>query len=178
MKLKFVANGISILRILISLSLLFVDLFSWGFVLIYLLCGISDILDGYIARRTKTQSIFGAKLDTAADIIMFAVIMYIFIPVITLSNTLIIWLLIILSIRIISIIIVYFKYKMFAILHTFSNKITGLLLFFIPIVIGSALENFIIYFVCIIASVSAIEELVINILSKKMEVNIKNIFRV
>ena len=178
MKLKFVANGISILRILISLSLLFVDLFSWGFVLIYLLCGISDILDGYIARRTKTQSIFGAKLDTAADIIMFAVIMYIFIPVITLSNTLIIWLLIILSIRIISIIIVYFKYKMFAILHTFSNKITGLLLFFIPIVIGSTLENFIIYFVCIIASVSAIEELVINILSKKMEVNIKNIFRV
>jgi len=175
-KLKFVANGVSILRVLFSLSLLFVDLFSWGFVLIYLLCGFSDILDGYIARRTKTQSIFGAKLDTAADIIMFSVILYIFIPIIKLSNTLIIWLLTVLLIRIISIIIVYIKYKMFAILHTYSNKITGILMFFIPIVIGSVLEKSIIYFVCVIAIVSAIEELVINSISKKMEVNIKSIF--
>lgn len=158
--------------------MLLIDLFSWKFVSIYLLCGISDILDGYIARRTKTQSIFGAKLDTVADIIVFIVIMYVFIPVITFSNTLIIWLLIILAIRITSIIIVYFKYKMFAILHTFSNKVTGLLLFFVPVVIGSALENEIMYLVCIIASISAIEELLINIISKKMEVDIKNIFRV
>ena len=161
-----------------SLSLLFVDLLSGVFVLLYLLCGISDILDGTIARRTKTQSILGAKLDTAADLIMFVVILYLFIPVITLSNTLMIWLFAIFTIRIVSIIIVYFKYKMFVILHTYSNKITGLLLFFIPIVIGSVVENAIIYFVCVIASVSAIEELAIHILSKKMEVNIKNIFEV
>jgi CDP-diacylglycerol--glycerol-3-phosphate 3-phosphatidyltransferase len=92
------------------------------------------------------------------------------------SSNLVIWLLAIVSIRIVSIIIVYFKYKMFAILHTFSNKITGLLLFVIPIVIGSSLEKSIIYFVVVIASVSAIEELGINILSNKIEVNIKNIF--
>ena len=63
-------------------------------------------------------------------------------------------------------------------LHTLSNKVTGILVFFIPIGIGSPLENFIIYFVCAIASISALEELVINILSKKMEVNTKSIFRV
>jgi len=107
---------------------------------------------------------------------MFAVILYIFIPVITLSNRIIIWLFTILLIRIISIIIVYFKYKVFAMLHTYSNKITGLLLFFVPIAIGSPLEIPIIYFVCFIASVSAIEELLINILSKSMELDIKSIF--
>lgn len=176
MTFKFVPNVISILRILFSLSLLFIDLFSWEFVFIYLLCGMSDVLDGYIARRAKSQSIFGAKLDTTADIVMFAVILYIFIPVITLSNRIIIWLFTILLIRIISIIIVYFKYKIFAMLHTYSNKITGLLLFFVPIVIGSSLEIPIIYFVCFIASVSAVEELAINILSKSMELNIKSIF--
>lgn len=176
MKFKFVPNVISILRIAFSLSLLFIDLFSWKFVFIYLLCGMSDALDGYIARRTKTQSIFGAKLDTTADIVMFAVILYIFIPVITLSNRITIWLLTILLIRIISIIIVYLKYKVFAMLHTYSNKITGLLLFFVPIAIGSSLEISIIYFVCFIASVSAVEELAINILSKSMELDIKSIF--
>lgn len=172
------ANGISILRIIFSLSLVFVDLFTWEFILLYLLCGASDILDGYIARKTKTESIFGAKLDTIADIIMFAVILYIFIPVITLSNTLIIWLLIIVSIRILSIIVIFFKYKKFAMLHTLSNKVTGILVFFVPIGIGSLFESAIIYFVCGIASVSALEELAINILSKKMEVNTKSILRV
>ena len=172
------ANGISILRIIFSLSLIFVDLFTWEFVLLYLLCGASDILDGYIARKTKTESIFGARLDTIADIIMFAVILYIFIPVISLSNTLIIWLLIIVSIRILSIIVIFFKYKKFAMLHTLSNKVTGILVFFLPIGIGFPLENFFIYFVCAIASISALEELVINILSKKMEVNTKSIYRV
>ena len=164
--------------IIFSLSLIFVDLFTWKFVLLYLLCGASDILDGYIARKTKTESIFGAKIDTIADIIMFAVILYIFIPVITLSNTLIIWLLLIVSIRILSIIVIFFKYKKFAMLHTLSNKVTGILVFFLPIGIGFPLEKPIIYFVCAIASISALEELAINILSKKMEVNTKSIFRV
>jgi len=176
-KLKFVANAISISRILISLSLLFIDLHSWQFVCVYLMCGISDLLDGYIARKTKTQSLLGAKLDTVGDMIMFAVVLYIFIPAITIPNTLVIWFMAILSIRVLSIIIVFIKYKMFAMLHTISNKITGLLLFFIPMVIGSPLENPIIYFVCAVASVSAIEELIIHITSKELEVNSKSIFK-
>ena len=66
------ANIISILRIIFSLSLIFVDLFTWKFVLLHLLCGARDILDGYIARKTKTESIFGAKLDTIADTFKYA----------------------------------------------------------------------------------------------------------
>ncbi|WP_152800497.1 CDP-alcohol phosphatidyltransferase family protein [Alkalibaculum sporogenes] len=171
------ANVISISRILISLSLLFIDWHSWQFIYVYLMCGISDLLDGYIARKTKTQSLLGAKLDTVGDMIMFAVVLYIFAPVITFTHTLIIWLLAILSIRVLSLIIVFIKYNIFAMLHTISNKITGLLLFFIPMVIGSPLENPLIYFVCAIASVSAIEELIIHVTSKEIEVNSKSIFK-
>ena len=44
----------------------------------------------------------------------------------------IIFAIIILLIRIISIIILFKKYNKFAILHTYTNKLTGLMLFFIP----------------------------------------------
>ena len=36
-------------------------------------CGLTDVMDGIIARKTNTVSDFGAKLDTGADFI-FAVI--------------------------------------------------------------------------------------------------------
>ena len=36
---------------------------------LYLLCGLSDVLDGAVARSTGTVSLLGEKLDTIADII-------------------------------------------------------------------------------------------------------------
>lgn len=178
MKLKYMSNYISIFRILTSLSLLFIDLFTWEFITIYILGGVSDVLDGYVARKTNTESLLGAKLDTWADIIMFAAIIYIFTPVITLTNTLVVWLFAIFAIRVTSIIIAYFKFKVFAILHTLCNKTTGLFLFFIPILIGSSLEVPGLYFVCVVASVASIEELLIIILSKKIDINVKSLFAV
>ncbi len=72
--LKFVPNLITISRIL--LSILFIQVFLKGeFVLaliIFLVASISDFLDGYIARKSKIASKFGAMLDPIADkILMF-----------------------------------------------------------------------------------------------------------
>ena len=40
------------------------------FLAIYLYCGFSDVLDGYIARKTGTQSLTGARLDSLADFVI------------------------------------------------------------------------------------------------------------
>jgi len=174
--LKYLPSIITLFRILLSISLLFVDLFSTGFVLIYLLCGLTDAMDGFIARRLKAESLLGARLDTVADIVMFAVILYIFVPHVAFSRALVIWLLAILLVRLVSMALVYFKYHKFAMLHTVSNKMTGFLLFFVPLAIGTGMEMPAIYVVCAVASVSAIEELTIHVFSKTLDVDRKSVF--
>lgn len=88
----------------------------------------------------------------------------------------IIFAIIILLIRIISIIILFKKYNKFAILHTYTNKLTVLMLFFIPFFIYLDNTNIMMYIIGVVALFSSIEELVINIKSKKLYLNKKSIF--
>ncbi|MDP4118803.1 MAG: CDP-alcohol phosphatidyltransferase family protein, partial [Bacillota bacterium] len=43
--------------------------FSIFFWICYLLGGLSDLLDGFVARRLNQQSAAGAKLDSIADMV-------------------------------------------------------------------------------------------------------------
>lgn len=176
MKNKHIANYISFVRIILSIVLLFLDFYSILFLLVYIACGLSDILDGYIARKLKIESDFGAKLDTIGDIAMFGVLLYFIIPLLITFKLIIFWIILISFIRIISILINYIKYNTFAMIHTYGNKITGLVLFSTPILIHVLSIFSISFMVCIIASISAVEELIINITSKRLDLNKKSIF--
>ena len=66
---KQIANMITGFRILCSIVLILLPVFSVQFYIVYLVCGLSDMADGAVARRTNSTSSFGSKLDTAADII-------------------------------------------------------------------------------------------------------------
>ena len=68
------ANIITIIRILCSIVLLFCPAFSSTFYAFYITAGISDMVDGWVARKTNTVSEFGSKLDTVADIIFVCAI--------------------------------------------------------------------------------------------------------
>ena len=64
MKSKYIPNIITAVRILGTLFLLWAKLPSLYFFVIYSICGFSDVLDGWLARKTKTTSEFGARLDS------------------------------------------------------------------------------------------------------------------
>ena len=49
--MKDLANYISISRMIMAMVLLIPETFSIAFWIIYIHCGLSDMLDGYIARR-------------------------------------------------------------------------------------------------------------------------------
>ena len=68
-----VANSITVSRMLFSLALLVLPSRSLPFVVLYLLCGLTDVLDGFIARKLHTESEKGAMLDSIADL-LFAVV--------------------------------------------------------------------------------------------------------
>ena len=67
-----IANLITISRIILILPVLLLvseenNLSNWLALLLFVLAGITDNLDGYIARKTGTQSSLGALLDLIAD---------------------------------------------------------------------------------------------------------------
>jgi len=51
---------------------------AWAALVLYILACVSDWLDGYIARKTKTTSAFGRFLDPIADKLLIAILLLIF----------------------------------------------------------------------------------------------------
>ena len=155
---KHIANIITSCRILFSICLLFCPVFSVSFYIFYLFCGITDMVDGTIARKTGAVSGFGARLDTTSDFIFFAVSLIKLFPVIHIPKWIWVWITIIAIIKIGNVISGFAYKKRFISLHTPMNKITGLLLFLLPLTLQFAEIKFSLIAVCIVATFSAIQE--------------------
>lgn len=127
------ANIITGIRIICSIALLFFPAFSPAFYTLYIVAGISDMIDGVVARNMGTVSEFGTKLDTAADFILVVVCLIKLIPIIHVPKWLIIWIIVIAVIKAINLISGYVMRKEIVVLHTAMNKVTGILLFVLPL---------------------------------------------
>ena len=73
-------NLATALRIVFSTVLFFIPLKSTAFFTIYLLCGLSDMADGFLARKLHAESTFGSRLDSFADMFFAAACAVKFIP--------------------------------------------------------------------------------------------------
>ena len=156
--IKNVANILTGFRILGSILLLFFPVFSEAFYSIYLLCGFSDMIDGTIARKTNSVSEFGARLDTVSDFIFFVVSFIKLLPVIHIPKWILVWVVVIAIIKIFNVILGFIYTKKLISLHTVMNKITGLLLFLIPLALQFIEIKYSLIAVCIVATISAIQE--------------------
>ena len=155
---KHIANILTGCRILGSILLLFFPAFSLAFYIIYLFCGFSDMIDGTIARKTNSTSEFGAKMDTVADLVFVAVSLIKILPTIHISGWLWIWVSAIAIIKLGNIIWGYVSKKQFISLHTIMNKVTGLLLFLLPLTLPFVELKYSFIVVCFIATFAAIQE--------------------
>ena len=69
--MKHIPNILSCIRIALSLTLLILLQRPLPFAMLYLLCGLSDVADGWLARRFQAESILGAKLDSLGDVVFY-----------------------------------------------------------------------------------------------------------
>lgn len=164
----FVPNIITVARIIGSIFLLMVAPFSGSFFALYLFCGISDMLDGYIARRYKMSSSFGATLDSIADCVFVFIMLYVILPRVSFPIWLLYWMGGIFFIKACTFAIGILRYHALAFLHTYLNKAAGALLFTFPMLYYFLGIGATAVFLCTIATVAAIEELAINILQKEL----------
>ncbi len=169
MKKLNVANAITSIRILGTVCLLFAKPFSREFFIIYTICGLSDVFDGLVARLTKTVTVFGAKLDSAADLTFYAVMVLKIFPDLIDTLPFEIWyaVTIIVMLRLISYMTVAIKYKKFASLHTKLNKVTGFAIFLIPYMLKRSIAVPYCITACSISAISTVEEMLIHIRSNE-----------
>ncbi len=148
---KRLANVISASRIAGSVSLLFCDVTGWPFWVLYVSCGFSDMIDGWLARKLHAESKAGAVLDSVADIIFVACCAIRLLPVLEIPKWLWIWAGVIVFIKMVNQVSALVVCKRFCFPHTLANKLTGFLLFLtvptmfwsvIPISIVAALATF------------------------------------
>lgn len=171
-----IPNVISLIRIILSMCLLISEPFKVQFWCIYIVCGLSDMADGYFARKYNMVSKTGAVLDSLGDTVFAVVMVALVLFNLSIPKWSVIWIVAIGIIRLLSILVGYFKFNTYTALHTYINKSIGLLLFVgLPIYI---IWNFCIALVIllVIATLATVEELIIIIMSKSLDRNIKSIF--
>ena len=116
------------------------------------------MIDGVVARKTDTVSELGSKLDTAADFVFAAVCLIKLIPVLRIPMWLCIWIAAIALIKGINFASGYVLRKEFLALHTTMNKVTGLLLFALPLTLSFIDLKYSGVITCIAATFAAIQE--------------------
>ncbi len=147
------------------------------FFVLYMIGGMTDVLDGYVARLTNTQSELGARLDSIADLLLFGIILMSVIR--WMGKDIIVYipfLAAIAVIRLVNIAIAAYKYHTFAIIHTIGNKAAGFLLFFAPVTIRLRCP-WALWLMCILALLSALEETLIHITSVELDINRPSILK-
>lgn len=177
MTLRCLPNIITSTRIVGALAILFCKPLSTLFYVIYSVCGLSDVLDGWVARKFKLTSELGSKLDSAADLMFYSIMAIKVFPMLQKKMAPAAWCIlgIVIILRVFSYLYVAVKQKAFASLHTYLNKITGLAAFFIPYVIVTPYFYFYSILGCSISFVATIEEIFIHAKGKKTRTALKTL---
>ena len=171
-----IPNILSVFRMILSAILFSITNNIALFFVVYSFAGLTDVTDGFVARKYYLETPLGAKLDSLADFMFLAALLLRMV----LSYQLEIPLAILIScgivaiIRIINFIITKVKFQQWGILHSIGNKISGLIVFFIcPIAILTGQSPFV---AVIIPLLSALEETVFLLISHEYNPNAKSIF--
>ena len=154
-------NLLSALRIPLSLLLFAFAPDSAPFLALYTLCGLSDMLDGFLASRLNCASPFGARLDSFADFLFFAVAALRLLPGLLPRLTPLLWAGAsgALLLRLAGCAVARARGESLAPLHSRLNRLTGLLLFLLPLLLPTHAFAPMAHIACASALLSTLDEL-------------------
>ena len=164
---KQLANVLSGARILAGVSLYFFNsITSVWFIAIYTFCGLTDLIDGPIARKTHSDSAVGGLLDTVGDVVTYVALAKILLSQKLVPTYILLWFIGdavgILSSGLIALV----RHGRFLLCHALFGKIMGGAIFLLPF--ASKLVPMIAYlvFFCVIATLAAVESILIQAVNR------------
>jgi len=172
--MKKVPNILSSARIVLAFFLLVVKPLGIQFFTIYIACGLTDLADGFLARRFKASSALGSRLDSIGDVVLTLITLSIILPIVQLPIWMLVWLFLILSLRLVTVGVTYYRFRKIALLHTTANRLVALVLYLLPfsLLFSNTLPVPLTLFV--VASFAAIEELLINARASTLNPDVKS----
>lgn len=171
-----VPNLLTGVRMLGTVILACLPLLSVPFFVLYAFCGITDVADGVIARKTGRVSDFGARFDSVADIFFYAVMLIRLFPVLRETLPSLIWWFAgaVLILRIGAYLAAACRYRRFAALHTYLNKCTGAMVFALPFLLLTSVAVFFSFAVCAMGALASLEELCLHLFAPSYDANVKS----
>ncbi len=139
---------------------------SPAFLAVYALCGLTDVLDGFVARRTGSVSVNGGVFDSIADALVAVILIYCLVPHLAWEGWMITWIAAIASVRLVALGIGSGRFGRPAFVHTYMNKTAGLLLFASPFLLAVSDITPVVVLVCSVTTVAAFEYFYINCTSE------------
>lgn len=168
--MKYVPNVLSISRIIAAAFLFtFDDLYNTVFLLTYMYCAVSDFLDGKIARKYNCESKFGTALDTIGDAGTYLALLKILAIQKMVPGWIVVWLLVAVAFAVVAAFITLIRFKKFFLPHTIISKFLGGMVFLLPIVVQVIPVLTWMIMIGVMATISVIEILLIQILTKEAD---------
>lgn len=158
---KHIPNVVTSLRIIGTLILLPLHTSSDIFLVIYTFTGLSDVLDGYLARKLNAESELGSKLDSAADLFFYAVSLIKLLPVLWIKLSRKVWILvsIIVVLRLFDYLYFAYKYGELSSTHSIWNKMTSVGLFGIPFLVNTEIFRMYCWIAATISLIATVNEI-------------------
>ena len=172
-----IPNCITSVRIFGAAGLLLTPPLSRAFYVIYTICGLSDALDGPAARLLKQASEAGARLDSIADLVFYTVSLVRMMPALWARLPRAIWYVVamVLLIRLSAYGVAAARFRRFASVHTYLNKLTGVGVFLVPYFLLRPRPTALCAAVCAVALLASAEELALHLCQKTYRPDVKTI---
>lgn len=175
---KHLANIVTSSRIIGAIVLFFCKDITTFFLVIYVLCGFTDLIDGPIARKTNSTSTLGATLDTVGDVGTYLALTKILIKNKLVPLWIFVW---ILGAGILFGACSFVSKKRFNKLylpHTYIGKIFGGVVFVLPVAMKFFDGTIWMALICTIASIHVIELFIVQSKSKEAKDFVPSIFHI
>lgn len=176
--LKYIPNALSIARIFLAITMLFLVPFTTPFMIVYVVGGVSDMIDGPLARKMGWATDLGATLDSMGDLLFVLIGVFRVLPVIELRPWVIAWIFGAIALKGLTVVVGFIRHKKILFLHSIGNKVFVFALFTFPLFYLFVDPNIILTVILVFATTVFIEDIAIHILSPTPDVNVKSVFHV
>ena len=158
---KHLANIITSLRIVGALVLTAFRANTVPFLVVYALSGLTDCIDGFVARRLHIISELGKKLDSVSDLLLYGVMLWKTWPILTdVLPTMALYVIAGLILARLLLYVIYgLLYHKLLSTHALLNKVTSILMFLLPFALMFSTARYYCYFTMTVAGLSIIDEM-------------------
>ncbi|MGE4463543.1 CDP-alcohol phosphatidyltransferase family protein [Sphaerochaeta sp.] len=173
-----IPNILSLSRIVLAFALFFSSDHPVPLFALVVLCGITDVLDGYLARKLHCESNLGARLDSLGDLVYYsALTLYVVRFQMPLIQPYLGGIIAIFVIKTLTLAVSKVKNGRIYSLHTYGNKLTGVMVVVSICLILLTGTGLFVALLVVVGILSALEELLIMSLFKEPDTNTRSIFQ-